>query len=187
MIAHSEQVVLEFCKLCSWTHEVWQMHRTFESQLAQLTEQARTRHAYLFERLSIVSQEYTLLQITKLHDPSVQQRSVNLSLAYIVEYGAWDAETLAELLRLKARLDDLGRATLSAARNKLLCHSDLAAILAGDALGSFATGIDDDYFDALKAFTNIVHDRVIGGPFIFGDEAESDVRDLVTALNASQP
>jgi hypothetical protein len=142
----------------------------------------RKRHAYLFNRLSIVSQEYTLLQISKLHDPPVQQKSVNLSVAYMVDYGAWDAHTLSELQPLKSRLDELGRNILGAPRNKLLCHNDLASILAGSPLGAFSAGADDDYFDALKAFARIVHERVAGVPYIFGDEATTDVRDFLSEL-----
>jgi hypothetical protein len=159
------------------------MHKALEVQVPQLLESAWRRHAYFFNRLEHVSQEYALLQIAKLHDPSVQQNRANLSLAYIVENGDWDGPTRAVLAEMKSRLDQLGREALGIARKRALCHSDLETILAGRAVGKFPLGLDQTYLQTLREFASMVHERVVGVIYVFGDEPTYDVESLIASLN----
>jgi hypothetical protein len=130
----------------------------------------------------VIGQEYTLLQIAKLHDPPVQNGRANLSIPYMLERGAWCAETEQQLRSLAQALESLGRTALRTARSRALCHNDLETIISGTALGTFEAGLDRAYFDRLQAFVDLVHNDSIGGPYPFSDFAAADAADLMLAL-----
>jgi hypothetical protein len=71
--------------------------------------------------------------MAKLHDPAVMSGRVNLSLAYILDYGGWDVATAGRLRALRNQLDDLDR-QIRPARNRILSHNDLVTLL--DDLGA---------------------------------------------------
>jgi hypothetical protein len=100
-------VDIKFCELCSWTHEVWQFHRALFDDNPPEGNAALRRHEYSLHRLSIITQEYSLHQLAKLHDPAIQGKSINLGIEYVIEFGAWDSPTLADLRRLKTELETL--------------------------------------------------------------------------------
>lgn len=66
------------------------------------------------------------------------------------------------------------------ARNKILSHNDLAVLLASRGLGSFEPGKDESYFDALKDFTSLVSQQVLGAPFVYDDLVKNDVDVFLT-------
>jgi hypothetical protein len=135
-----------------------------------------------FARLSEVTQEYSLLQIVKLHDPATQQGRCNLTLDYMVRFGGWDAATRAELEKVKARLDSFA-ANIRPARNHALSHNDLEFILKGDAEGDFPDGEDQAYFKALEEFVDIVARAALGTPFPFCVMADGDAGYFVQLVN----
>jgi len=79
--ALSRQVLDEFCGICAWAHEAWETHRASfdDNPDAEAIRNVGANDAYL-GRLSIITQEYSLQQIAKLHDPAIQQNGVNQTL-----------------------------------------------------------------------------------------------------------
>jgi hypothetical protein len=185
MAGLSSDVIVEFCKLCSWTHEVWQFHRALFDDNPLMGTPVLRPHAYTLSRLSTITQEYSLHQLTKLHDPAIQGKSINLSINYVIEYGAWDATTLAALRDFKAQLDSLEE-LIRTARNKILAHNDLATILAKADVGGFPANADVNYFSALQQFADIVHDKVVGGPYPFSEFSHRDAEQLMSALASAK-
>ena len=143
MAALSPEIAIKFHDLCNWAHATWRMHRAFSDD-PRTADAAKAGHAYFLTHLSVVSQEYTLLQMAKLHDPASQQGRISLTIEYVLEYGGWDAETKDALQALSANLRDL-YTRIRPARNRVIAHNDLSAILDGASLGSFPTGLDDSY------------------------------------------
>ena len=174
MHALSASVVLEFCKICSWAYEVWLNHRELFDHNPRATELQKSRAGDELARLSVISQEYALLQIVKLHDRAVMNDNVTLGIDYIVTYGGWSDSIRAHLGGLANEMKALV-SKLRGARNKSLSHNDLATIVAGATLGAFAQGADDRYFEVLQEFVNTVHEQVIGGPWPFDDIVKNDV------------
>lgn len=175
----SKDVALKFCKVCNWAYEVWITHKylfdengTPETNIAKAT--------YFTSRLSVITQEYALQQISKLHDPAIQQSSLNLSIDYVVRFGNWgDKEQSIKLLA--SQLAELWHA-LKPARNKVLAHNDLEALLNDTALGAFPKGTDDGYFSALQSLVNEVHEKWLGGPYPFNDLAKADVAEFLLLI-----
>lgn len=168
-----------FCELCNWAYECWVTHkRLFEENMK--TEETIARAKYFTSRLSVITQEYLLLQICKLHDPAIQKSTVNITIDYIVRFGDWGADTNKinqHVLRLAALFDKL-----KSARNKVLAHNDLEAIMGEVALGGFPEGLDDEYFAALQELVNAVHEKWLGGPYPFNDLAGADVEEFLHVL-----
>ncbi len=126
------------------------------------------------KRLSVISQEYSLLQVIKLHDKAVMNGNVTLGIDYVLKYGGWSDSVRSRLEELARKLDGFA-SQLRDVRNKILSHYDLATILAGAPLGSFAKGEDEKYFEALQEFVNIVYGEVIGGPYPFNNLVKNDI------------
>lgn len=175
----SPDVAKQFCELCGWAYECWVTHkRLFDENVK--TETTIDRAKYFMERLSKITQEYSLLQICKLHDPATQNGAVNISIEYILQFGDWgpDVERINGLVRRLATLFD----ELKSARNKVLVHNDLEAIMGAAVLGKFPEGFDDEYFAALQDFANTVHEKWHGGPYPFNDLAGADVEEFLHIL-----
>lgn len=175
----SQDAAIKFCQVCNWVYECWVTHkRLFDINVNTETTIAKAK--YFTCRLSVITQEYVLLQICKLHDPAKQNRSVNITIDYIVKFGDWGADIskIKQLeLRLKAVFDKLFDA-----RNKVLAHNDLEVIMGGGILGEFPEGLDDEYFEILQELVNAVHDKWIGGPYPFNTLAEADVEEFLHVL-----
>lgn len=174
MPALSQQVAIEFCNLCEWAYEAWLNHRELFDRNDRADELKKSRASDCLHRLSVISQEYTLLQIAKLHDRAVIAGNVTLSIDYVLTYGGWSPQILEKLQRLADELVKF-ESQLRGARNKVLSHNDLASIVSNATLGEFKDGDDVGYFRALQEFVNLVHAEVVGGPRPFSDLAKNDV------------
>lgn len=184
MSALSSTMTLEFCKCCQWAHTVWIIHRTFEDNLDEALGK-HSRCPYVLSDLSIVFQEYVLLQIVKLHDPAVQSGENNLTIEYVIKFGGWDKNTLSQLEKLEKKLAEL-KDKIIGARNKIICHNDLETILNVKLLGQFPKNEDIEYFNALQEFVNIIHEKVNGGPYILEDSmVKNDAETFVDFINSS--
>lgn len=172
--ALSEQVLLEFHGLCNHAYDAWITHRTLFDDNERRAEFEEQGCAPFFSRLFDITQQYSLLQILKLHDPAVQQKRNNLTLEYVVRFGAWQPAAKAELEALKDELDRFAT-PLRILRNRTLSHSDLEAILTGERLGTFRAGEDEAYFVALKKFVTTANMHAFGKPLEFHEMAEGDV------------
>lgn len=179
----SSDVAKQFCELCNWAYECWVTHRRlFDENVKAETTIARAK--YFTSRLSFITQEYSLLQICKLHDPAIQKSAVNITIDYIVRFGDWGADISQinqHALRLAALFDKL-----KSARNKVLAHNDLEAIMGAAALGEFPEGLDKEYFAALQELVNTVHEKWLGGPYPFNDLAGADVEEFLHVLEKAE-
>jgi hypothetical protein len=179
MSAHSTTVVEEFCALCNKAYAVWRIHKVLFEDNPRKKELERSVAGKALVHLSIISQEYLLHEISKLHDPAIQQNHANLGVEYMVRFGGWDKTTEAKLQALQMQLNELDQ-KIRPARHKILSHNDLETILRGDPLGEFPKGMDDDYFKTLQEFVNVVNDSVIGGPSPFSEDASIDADALLS-------
>lgn len=177
----SASVVVEFCKLCSWAHETWLNHRELFDQNPRATELQKSCAGDTLARLSVISQEYALLQVVKLHDRAVVSGNITLGIDYMVTHGGWTDSVRAQLDTLAKELDFFA-SQLRDARNKSLSHNDLATIVAGATLGSFANGTDEEYFKILQRFVNVIYEQVVGGPFPFNDLVKNDVAAFLVTI-----
>lgn len=175
----SKDAALKFCELCNWVYETWVTHKLLFDE-NKTPENNIGKSTYFTSRLSIITQEYFLQQIAKLHDPAIQGNSLNLTIDYMLRFGEWGGRA-DDIKRIHDELLGLwGR--LKSARNKALAHNDLETLMADAALGSFPEGADEKYFAALQALANEVHEKWVGGPYPFNDLAQADVREFLTLL-----
>jgi hypothetical protein len=174
MHALSASVVLKFCNLCNRAHELWLNHLELFDNNPRLTELMKSIASCELKRLSVISQEYSLLQIRKLHDKAVMNGNITLGIAYVLTYGGWSDSVCSRLDELAKELNRFAD-QLHGVRNKILSHYDLATILADAPLGEFAKGDDEKYFEALQEFVDIVHDQVVGGPYPLGHNVKNDI------------
>ena len=182
--AMNKDIALLFCQACCWTYQAWVTHKYLFDQNDDKADTLEKATAF-FKRLLPITQEYSLQQIAKLHDPAVQKNNRNVSIEFVVKFGEWEAKE-AEIKAIEARLSEFW-GHLEPARNKLLAHNDLEALRANKPLGGFPKGEDDRYFEALQQLANEVHDRWgDGGPYPFDDLAINDVLDCLSVLDRSQ-
>jgi hypothetical protein len=172
--ALSATVVREFYNLCNRAHELWVNHLELFDNNPRNTELMESIARPEWDRLFSISQEYSLLQIVKLHDKAVMNGNITLGIDYVLTYGGWSDSVRRRLEALGRKLDDFAK-QLRGVRNKILSHNDLGTILVGARLGSFAEGDDNQYFEALQEFVNVVHDQVIGGPYPFSNLVKNDI------------
>ncbi len=181
--ALSVRLAEEFITICDWTHEVWLHHRELfddNPRAAELISASFTAHE--FARLSIISQEYSMLQIVMLHDKAVVSGNLTLGIDYIVQYGGWSQPIFDRLISLQDKLDLFAK-PLRNARNKVLSHNDLSTIVAQKTLGEFASGDDVRYFKTLKEFCAVVHEEVLEGPcLLFNTLVKNDVVAFLAAI-----
>lgn len=180
MATLSESIVRRFCEVCDWAHSVWSMHHTFDEDprtpLLMRGDLGPFLHTY-----SIVSMEYTLLQLAKLHDAASQGSRQNLSLDYILYEGGWDPITHARLKALSTELNEL-YSRIRAARHRIIAHNDLRTLLSDQDLGHFPAGLDVAYFEALEQFAAAVYSKVTGESYQFAEHAHTDVLVLLRVL-----
>ena len=180
----NRDIALQFCKVCCWAYQAWVTRKYLFDQNDKKADTLEKAIAF-FNRLSPITQEYSLQQIAKLHDPAKQRKDLNVSVDFVVRFGEWGAKE-AEIKAIEARLLKLW-GHLEPARNKLLAHNDLKALLANEALGKFPEGEDDLYFAALQEMANEVHARWVDGePYPFDDLAINDVLEFLSVLERSQ-
>ena len=180
MTSISKDTAIEFCKLCNWAFEAWMIRRTLFDD--NPNHEAHFKECPdFFYKLDILTQEYALQQVSKLHDPAIQRDSMNLSIDYMIRFGDWrDKEQ--EVKRLASSLDKF-RKSIKPARDKLLAHNDLESIMQGEPLGGFEDGKDIEYFKTLQAFVDEIHEKWIGGPYSFNDLAITDAEEFCHFLS----
>jgi hypothetical protein len=179
--------IKKFCDLCVWVHQVWMTRKIVFEGDGNIARFDELHFASYLRMLSVITQEYVLLQISMLHDPAVQGQNENLTLERVVAAGPWDLQTKASLEQRKNELDRFA-GYLRLARNKVLAHIDLASSLGGISHGAFPDGADEQYFVGLQRFVDIAHDATFGGPHPLRIASEcSDAQAFVAALVGARP
>ena len=153
-----------FCDLCQWVYECWLTHSHLLERLPERLEEERnlpvgevvdTPIGRCLGRLNEISQQYSLLQIAKLHDRARQNGNENLSIDFFVKQEFWSEEEVAIIAGIASELDSLYK-KLKDARNKILTHNDRSVFSSAVPLGSFAEGEDENYFDALGRLCSMI-------------------------------
>jgi len=175
----SKDTAIRFCELCNWAYETWVTHRFLFDENKTPENNIGKSPAFTI-RLAFVTQEYCLQQIAKLHDPAKQGNSLNLTIDYMIQFGEWNnrRNEIENICAILLQLWD----RLRPARNKALAHNDLETVMANVPLGNFPPGADNEYFEALQAFVNEVHEKWVGGPYPFNDLAQADVEEFLALL-----
>jgi len=177
MIELNKEIVEEFCDLCDRSHEAWITHKTLFDDNPKVED--LIKDLPFFSRLSIITQEYSLQQFIKLHDPEKQKGYNNLSFKFIIKYGNWSKETLKMLNDLFDKMEETMGRSIKDARNNVLSHNDLNTIINKLTHGKFPLGADIEYINLMHEFINIVHDQYIGGVYIFRDLAKREAENLL--------
>ena len=180
----SPDVAKKFCELCQSTYDCWAMHEQLSNKLNQAGNTITTAQFFI-NRLSKISQEYTLLQICKLHDPAIQKKSLNITIDYIVRFGDWepDKEEIEKIVKLLNTLFE----KIKPARHKVIAHNDLETLMGEETnLGVFPDGLDDEYFEALQELVSMVQKKWPIGqpPFLSFAESSFAVADADEFVNA---
>ncbi|MBI5137481.1 MAG: hypothetical protein HZA24_09145 [Nitrospirae bacterium] len=179
----SEDTAITFCKLCDWVYQSWMMHKClFDDN--KTPDNNIGKSLEFTNRLSIITQEYCLQQIAKLHDPAIQKDRLNLTIDYMIRFGNW-GEQAEHIEGLQRKLNGLWEC-IKPARNKTLAHNDFETLMNDDALGSFPQGEDEKYFAALQALVDDVHEKWVGGPCPFDDLVKNHVVEFLAVLERSR-
>ena len=153
-----------FCDLCQWVYECWLTHLHLLERLPERLEEERsvpigelleTPIGRCLGRLNELSQQYSLLQIAKLHDRARQGGNENLSIDFFVKQEFWSEEEAVIIADIESELDSLYE-KLKDARNKILAHNDRSVFANDVPLGNFAEGDDERYFRALGRLCSMI-------------------------------
>ena len=202
-----------FCDLCQWVYECWTTHSNLFACLPQHIQEERnvpigdfleTAYGRCLIRLNEISQQYTILQVAKLHDPALQGRNENLSIDFFQNQEYWSEEEMPTIRDIASELDGHYR-RIEDLRNKILAHNDRSVFVTGSPLGSFPEGDDETYFRALGQFCSMVWNKfpnrnwpygartfeftksgIVGDPFCPSNEA-TELRKLIVDALPSIP
>jgi hypothetical protein len=130
-----------------------------------------------FLDLNRILQEYLLLECAKITDPATTHGDTNFTVDYLVQNICWPSDKailekltslpddhkdiLQELKSLQLIAQGL-RGDIKSARNKLLAHLDMSAVLSSKPLGEFPEGNAKTFFCALQKLCNITHEACFG-------------------------
>ena len=123
MTSLDSNVIKKFCELCDWTYQSWVTHkRIFEDNPDKTMLEVGHCCSPFLSRLSLITSEYTMHQIAKLHDPAIYKKDINLTFDYVINHGGWDSQTLKTLNELYCQLEELNK-SVRKARNKIFSHN----------------------------------------------------------------
>ena len=156
-----------FCDLCQWVYECWVTHLGLFDRLPERLQEERnvpfdefveTAYARCLHRLNEISQQYSILQIAKLHDPARQGGNENLSIDFFVRQEFWTEEEVSAIECIVLELNGLYE-KIEDARNKILAHNDRSVFAKGLPLGSFPKEQDENYFLALGRLCSMIWNK----------------------------
>ena len=175
----SKDIALKFCEICNWTYEAWVTHRKLFDDNKDIEKKFK-QIKYFTSRLSIITQEYCLLQISKLHDPAIMKNNLCLTIDYIIRFGNW-GDKLTEVNKIKDHLSGLW-SKIKSARNTIIAHNNLETISTNQAQGKLSKNLDKKYFNKLQDLVNMVHEKWFSGPYPFNDLAITDVHEFLAQI-----
>ena len=162
--AATESDAQAFCELCQWVYECWLTHSHFFERLpVRLEEESNvpiekfleTPSGRCLHHLNEISQQYSLLQIAKLHDPARQGGNENLSIDFFVKQASWSEAEVATIAGITSELDSFYK-KIKDARNNILAHNDRSVFTKDVPLGGFMEGEDEKYFGALGQLCSMI-------------------------------
>ena len=119
---------LAFREDCVWLVTVFNTHQNLFDRGAKIDKLLRETAGWFFMDFSIVSQEYFTLLVGRLTDPSQKGTHTNLSVNYIVDKLV-ELGLITDAIRNKSDAIIRYSKYTQRARNKLIAHRDLEAIL----------------------------------------------------------
>jgi hypothetical protein len=173
--------IKKFCEICDDVHHCWLFHKKLFEDNPRKAILEKSHAGPALHHLSVISQEYVLLQIIKLHDEPKGTNKATLSIKYILNFKDLDKELKKELDEIQFKLKEFAE-NIYPARNKLIAHNDLLTSRTNSCMGEFPSGDDIRYFEALHKFVNLIHGHVFGGPFPFSCSAGNDVDGLLSLI-----
>lgn len=190
MNSFSPNVAKKFCELCNWAYFCWTTHkRLFDKN--ERKEETIDKAKNFFHTLLVITQEYSLLQICKLHDHAKQGKSSNITIEYIEQFGEWGSDK-ENIKKIVSRLSDLFE-KIKPARDKVIAHNDFETLTGETTLGAFPDGLDEKYFEALRELVDTVRKKWIDGPDLrdnfvtpFGKFTDADVNEFLNVLERSK-
>lgn len=170
----SVESIEKFCVLCDELFSVWQLRKYMFDENPYVDLLTGPRHGHFFLLLQNTLQESWIYKLGKLHDPAVQNSSMNLSIPCLVEFGKWHPDFKSKLVKIQNEMKVLSE-SLRNVRNKVWAHNDLKSVLSEKSHGAFEVGQDELYFQALRNFTSAVSEKVLGYQFDYTDMVQNDV------------
>jgi hypothetical protein len=180
----TEETVKRFCEQCSWLSQVFDeysvLYRSSDLRRQLLHEVAQQ----FFRDLHRIYAECILLNICKLTDPATSCGKDNLTFEQILKLVGPDVSRELGLDGLSAQIH-LIRPYVAPARNKIIAHSDKAAVLSGEVLGAFPKEVEDDFWNGLEQFVDAIHRHYFNEPFILRPLKQYGAQQLVNRLRDS--
>jgi len=181
-ISYTDETAKEIVKrFCGHVHWLVRVRHTFkvlfeDEQPSCQTLMKKTAWSFFLD-LNRILQEYLLLECAKITDPATTYGHTNFTVDYLVKNICWpsDKAILEKLTSLSDDHKDLlqelkslqliaqgFRGHIESARDKLLAHLDMGAVLTSKPLGGFPEGDDKTFFCALQKLCDITHEACFG-------------------------
>jgi hypothetical protein len=175
----AKEIVKKFCDHVHWLVRVRHTFKVlFEDEQPSCQTLMKKTAWSFFVDLNRILHEYLLLECAKITDPPTTTRGdTNFTVDYLVQNICWPSDKailekltslpddhkdiLQELKSLQA-IARCFRRDIKLARNKLLAHLDMSAVLVSKPLGEFPEGKDEIFFCALQKLCNITHEACFG-------------------------
>lgn len=178
-----------FCNRCVYLRSLYVHYETLFERTGLRNELMKRVAPIFFGDLAQALAEIVVLEVCKLTDPEGRAGRRNLSVEYLVNnYDRSAPRDETDALRSAAAKLHAFRAKVEPARNKLIGHLDLDAVLSGEPLGGAALDEWRQFWLDLQDFARIVHKRYVDGDGAFYVNAVGYVSDaelLVKALKES--
>jgi hypothetical protein len=181
-ISYTDETAKEIVKrFCGHVHWLVRVRHTFkvlfeDEQPSCQTLMKKTAWSFFLD-LNRILQEYLLLECAKITDDATTHGHTNFTVDYLVKNICWpsDKAILEKLTSLSDDHKDLlqelkslqliaqgFRGHIESARDKLLAHLDMGAVLTSKPLGGFPEGDDKTFFCALQKLCDITHEACFG-------------------------
>ena len=177
----AKEIVKKFCDHVHWLVRVRHTFKVlFEDEQPSCQTLMKKTAWSFFVDLNRILHEYLLLECAKITDPPTTTRGdTNFTVDYLVQNICWpsdkailekltslrdghkDKDMLREL-KLLQRIAQRFRGNIKSARNKLLAHLDMSAVLSSKPLGEFPEDNAKTFFCALQKLCNITHEACFG-------------------------
>jgi hypothetical protein len=174
----AKEIVKRFCGHVHWLVRVRHTFKVlFEDEQPSCQTLMKKTALSFFLDLNRILQEYLLLECAKITDPATTHGDTNFTVDYLVQNICWPSDKailekltslpddhkdiLQELKSLQLIAQGL-RGDIKSARNKLLAHLDMSAVLSSKPLGEFPEGNAKTFFCALQKLCNITHEACFG-------------------------
>lgn len=179
--------VLTFANCCVLLRSFWVHYQTLFEGSDLRRELLKTTAKTFFGDLNHMLIEHLILEVCKLTDPEGTGEKRNLTVEFLANNTdfAASAKQHSKLTKLVARMH-VFRGSILPARNKIISHFDLHAAQGQRSLGGAPTAAWRGFWDDLRDFIMIMHERHFGEPLDLYDVGElSDADQLVKALKES--